>query len=90
MIKNNILYSNSFKQRFLKLTKNIADIAIEKEKIFRENPFHPSLRLHELKGNINGLWSISVNLKYRIIFKYMKNGDILFISIGKHDVYRDF
>lgn len=90
MIKNNILYSNSFKQRFLKLTKNIADIAIEKEKIFRENPFHPSLRLHELKGNLNGLWSISVNLKYRIIFKYMKNGDILFISIGKHDVYRDF
>lgn len=90
MIKNNILYSNSFKQRFLKLTKNIADIAIEKEKIFRENPFHPSLRLHELKGNINGLWSISVNLKYRIIFKYMKNGDILFISIGKHDIYRDF
>ncbi|HOC53546.1 MAG TPA: type II toxin-antitoxin system mRNA interferase toxin, RelE/StbE family [Candidatus Pacearchaeota archaeon] len=89
MIKNNILYSNSFKQRFLKLTKNIADIAIEKEKIFRENPFHPSLRLHELKGNLNGLWSISVNLKYRIIFKYMKNGDILFISIGKHDIYRD-
>ena len=89
MIKNNILYSNSFKQRFLKLAKNIADIAIEKEKIFRENPFHPSLRLHELKGNINGLWSISVNLKYRIIFKYMKNGDILFISIGKHDIYRD-
>ena len=74
---------------FLKLTKNIADIAIEKEKIFRENPFHPSLRLHELKGNLNGLWSISVNLKYRIIFKYMKNGDILFISIGKHDIYRD-
>lgn len=89
MIKNNILYSNSFKQRFLKLPKNIAEIAIEKEKIFRKNPFHPSLRLHELKGNLNGLWSISVNLKYRIIFKYMKNGDILFISIGKHDIYRD-
>jgi hypothetical protein len=25
---------------------------------------------------------------YRIIFERMPNGDILFISIGKHDIYK--
>jgi addiction module RelE/StbE family toxin len=90
MIKNNIIYSNGFKERFLRLPKNIAELAIKKEGIFIENPFHSSLRLHELKGNLRGLWSISVNMKYRIIFKYMSNGDILFISIGSHDIYRNF
>jgi addiction module RelE/StbE family toxin len=90
MIKNNIVYSNGFKERFLKLPKNIAELAIRKEELFRGNPFHSSLRLHELKGKLKGLWSISVNTKYRIIFKYMSNGDILVISIGNHDIYRNF
>ena len=89
MIKNNIVYSNGFKERFLKLPKNIAELAIKKEKVFKKNPFHPSLRLHELKGRLKWLWSISVNLNYRIIFKYMPNSDILFVSIEKHDIYRN-
>ncbi|MDD3292743.1 MAG: type II toxin-antitoxin system mRNA interferase toxin, RelE/StbE family [Candidatus Pacebacteria bacterium] len=88
MIKSNIIYSYGFREEFLKLPKNIADLAIKKEKIFKENPFHSSLRLHSLKGKLDGLWSISVNSKYRIIFKYKEEGDILFISIGKHDIYR--
>lgn len=25
---------------------------------------------------------------YRIIFERMPNGDILFISVGKHDIYK--
>lgn len=90
MIKNNIIYSNGFKERFIKLPRSIAELAIKKEELFRENPFHSSLRLHELRGRLKGLWSISVNMKCRIIFKYMNNGDILFISIGNHDIYRSF
>jgi len=90
MIKNNIIYSNGFRERFIKLPRDVAELAIKKEELFRENPFHSSLRLHELKGKLKGLWSISVSMKYRIIFKYMNNGDILFISIGNHDIYRNF
>lgn len=89
-MKNNIVYSYGFREEFLKLPQNIADLAIKKEKIFKENPFHSFLRLHALKGKLNGLWSISINSKYRIIFKYKERGDILFISIGKHDIHRSF
>jgi len=61
----------------------------KKEKIFRLNPLHHSLRLHQLHGDLNFLWSISLNKNYRTIFKRQKNGDILFISIGKHDIYKN-
>ncbi|HBW74059.1 MAG TPA: plasmid stabilization protein [Candidatus Magasanikbacteria bacterium] len=53
------------------------------------NPLHPSLRIHALQGNLKGLWSISITGSYRIIFERQKNGDILFISIGKHDIYKN-
>ncbi|MCK9577939.1 type II toxin-antitoxin system mRNA interferase toxin, RelE/StbE family [bacterium] len=83
----NILYSSKFIKRLKILPVKIIDLAIEKEAIFKENPLHPSLRLHELKGELSGLWSISLNRSYRIIFTRMDNGDILFVSIGKHDLY---
>lgn len=69
------------------LPKTIQKKAFKVEKLFRENPFHPSLRLHKLKGKLEGLWSISVDRKNRIIFKPLENGLILFISIGMHAIY---
>lgn len=88
MIIQNIYYSKKFIKKFKKLPKNIIDIAITKEKILKNNPLHPSLRLHELHGKFKGSWSISLNNNYRIIFERDSNGDILFISIGKHDIYK--
>lgn len=87
MVKE-ILYSSKFVAELRKLPKAILALAIKKEKIFKDNPLHPSLRLHALQGKLKGLWSISITGSYRIIFQRQANGDILFISIGKHDIYR--
>ena len=88
MIIKNIYFSKKFIKELKKLPKGVIEIAIKKENIFRDNPLHPSLRLHELHGKFKGIWSISLSGNYRIIFERMKNGDILFISIGKHDIYK--
>jgi len=88
MIVTEILYSSKFVAKLRKLPKALLALAVKKEKIFKDNPLHPSLRLHALQGKLNGLWSISINGSYRIIFERQANGDILFISIGKHDIYR--
>jgi addiction module RelE/StbE family toxin len=88
MIIKEIYYSKKFIKGAKKLPKEIIDIAVKKEEIFRNNPLHSSLRLHELHGKFKGIWSISISGNYRIIFERMKNGDILFISIGKHDIYK--
>jgi len=88
MIIKKIEYSTNFAKGLKKLPKDLIGIAVKKEKIFKANPLHPSLRLHELHGEFKGIWSISINANYRIIFERQKNGDILFISIGNHDIYR--
>ncbi|MFH1405042.1 MAG: type II toxin-antitoxin system mRNA interferase toxin, RelE/StbE family [Patescibacteria group bacterium] len=88
MIVRKICYSKTFVKEAKKLPKDIVKIAIIKERIFKDNPLHPSLRLHELHGKLKGIWSISLSGGYRIIFERMKNGDILFISVGKHDLYK--
>ncbi|PJA47708.1 type II toxin-antitoxin system mRNA interferase toxin, RelE/StbE family [Candidatus Uhrbacteria bacterium CG_4_9_14_3_um_filter_36_7] len=88
MIVKKIIYSTQFVKELRKLPKEIIAVAIQKEDIFKDNPLHQSLRLHELHGKFKGIWSISFTSAYRIIFERMKNGDILFISIGKHDIYK--
>ncbi|HLC64474.1 MAG TPA: type II toxin-antitoxin system mRNA interferase toxin, RelE/StbE family [Patescibacteria group bacterium] len=88
MIVKNILFATRFVKELKKLPKNIIKIAVAKEELFKLDPLHPSLRLHELHGKFKGIWSISITSGYRIIFKRQPNGDILFISIGRHDIYK--
>ena len=88
MIVQEIYYSKKFIKELKKLPKIIFELAIKKEEIFKNNPLHSSLRLHELHGKFKGIWSISLTSNYRIIFERMPNGDILFISIGKHNIYK--
>ncbi len=83
-----IHYNETFEKQFYDLPFYIKKKAIKQEKIFRQNPFHPSLRLHKLKGKLKGLWSISIDHGYRIIFEVMENGDVLFVSIGTHAIYK--
>lgn len=50
------------------------------------NPYHPSLRLHCLQGKLKGLYSISINLSYRITLEFLiENKEIIPINIGNHD-----
>ena len=58
------------------------------KKYFEQNPFHPSLRIHQLSGKMQGLWSISVDRQYRILFRILGEGDAFFISVGTHSVYK--
>lgn len=84
-----IFYAPKFGKEFKALPQEIKLLVVKKEKIFQENPLHPSLRLHSLKGSLLGTWSLSITMNYRIIFERMENGDILFHSVGTHDIYKN-
>ncbi len=87
MIVKAIYTSTRFESQFIYLPRAVQKRAVRIESTFRLNPLHPSLRLHQLKGKLRGYWSLSITLNYRIIFYREKNGDIVFISIGTHDIY---
>ena len=52
--------------------------------------FHASLSTHKLKGELEGVWSCSVDYDYRILFEFAKDPDsgeeeILLLTLGTHD-----
>ncbi len=82
-----IYYHPQFFKSYKFLDKKIKEKAETKEKIFRENHFHNSLKTHKLSGKLKNQWSFSVDNKYRIIFEFI-NGDVVFLDIGTHKIYQ--
>ena len=76
MVIQKIFYSSDFIKQYRKLPTLIQKLAAKKEKLFKRNPMHPGLRFHALKGKLEGLFSISVTMNYRIIFKRMLKMEI--------------
>ena len=83
----NINYSPEFARRFKKLPKDLRVKALEKEKIFRSNPFDRSLKTHKLSGKLKRHLAFSVSHSCRIIFSMLDNKNVRFHSIGGHDIY---
>lgn len=55
-------------------------------KVLEIDPFHPSLRLHKLKGALREYWSVSMNLEYRVVIDFIvTDAEIIPIDIGTHD-----
>ncbi len=82
---NQLVLSAKFQKDLKKiLTKQPGlKLAIKKTlKQTRRNITHPSLRLHKLQGQ--SFWSISVNMKLRIILHQEKN-KIYLLRIDPHD-----
>ena len=55
-----------------------------------EDPFHPSLHSHKLKGELAGVWACTVDYDNRILFEFVHNPDteedeILLLTMGTHD-----
>jgi len=53
--------------------------------LFSRNPFDARLRTHKLTGKLEGLWAFSVDYDWRVIFKFLKEDEILLIHVGGHD-----
>lgn len=50
------------------------------------NPFHPSLRLHPLRGRLQGLHSVSINVSYRITIELIVSEcEIILVHVGSHE-----
>lgn len=84
-----IIYTKSYNKRASKFVKKHPELLGQYEKtlkLLELNPNHPSLRLHELKGKLKGLHSISINISYRITLELIvSDKDIILIDVGPHN-----
>ncbi|MEK7461828.1 MAG: type II toxin-antitoxin system RelE/ParE family toxin [Patescibacteria group bacterium] len=80
-----VIVTAEFEKRYKDLTISIQKKSEKQEKIFRSNPFHPSLHTEKLEPRNKELWSIRVDKSYRIIFRFINGNTVLFLTIGPHD-----
>jgi mRNA-degrading endonuclease YafQ of YafQ-DinJ toxin-antitoxin module len=84
-----ILYTDSYLKRASKFIKKHPDLVSQYEKtlkLLEINPNHPSLRLHKLHGKLSKLYSVSINISYRIFIIFLIEDDkIIPIDLGSYD-----
>jgi len=88
-----LVFTPSYEKRVVRFLTKHSDIKKQYTKtiqLMEVDPFHPSLRIHQLSGKLKDLHSISINISYRVSVEFMvKNKQIILVSIGTHDeVYK--
>ena len=83
-----IYYTVVFARHFKRLPARIKLLAVKKEKLFRENVLHASLKTHKLTGKLADYYSFSISHHYRIMFAIEVNGVVTFIDVGTHSIYQ--
>ena len=72
--------------RFLKRHPDLRQQYLKTLQVLQANPAHPSLRLHPLRGKLDALHSVSINLSYRITLELLiQDGKIIPVNVGDHD-----
>jgi mRNA-degrading endonuclease YafQ of YafQ-DinJ toxin-antitoxin module len=89
----NLVWSPTFIRAFKRLVRQNPQLRLPIEQALQqlsEDPFHPSLHTHKLKGDLSGIWSCSIDYSNRILFKFVTNPDsneedIYLLTLGSHD-----
>jgi mRNA-degrading endonuclease YafQ of YafQ-DinJ toxin-antitoxin module len=73
-------------KKFIKKHPEVLDRYIKTIEILEIDPYHPSLRLHKLKGKMQEYHSISINMQHRVVIDFIiRDNEIIPIDIGTHD-----
>ena len=84
-----LVFTDQYNRRAAKFLARHPEIEIQYTKtleLLALNPHHPSLRLHGLSGRLDGLHSVSINLKYRTTIEMViTEHEVILINVGDHD-----
>ena len=84
-----IIITDEFDKKIKKFLKKHSDLypkVVKTMTLLSDNPFHPSLRLHKLKGNLCEYHSVSIDMSYRIVIEFIiKDEKIIPLDIGSHE-----
>ncbi len=88
-----LVFSQSYNRRAAKWLKKHPDLRgqyLKTLQLLELNPFHPSLRLHALRGRLQGIHAVSINLSHRITLEMViSEEEIILIHIGDHHAVYD-
>jgi addiction module RelE/StbE family toxin len=80
----NISYSKNFISLAKKLNSKSRQRLLERIETFSENPLHPALRNHQLKGKWKAYRSIDITGDIRALYLQCEN-EAIFDAVGTHN-----
>lgn len=88
-----LVWSKAFVRAYKRLARQDPQLRQRVEQTLQQlvdDPFHPTLHSHKLKGSLSGSWACTVAYDYRILFEFVENPDsneeeILLLTMGTHD-----
>lgn len=82
----NLEFTDTFLQDFVdrRLTANDRQRILRALRLLDANERHPSLRVHELRGPLQGVWSASASDEVRLTFGRRPGGRKLLLTCTRH------
>jgi len=79
-----VRFHRNFEKQYKKLKEAQKTRVQERLVLFLNNPFHPILANHPLKGKYKGYRSINITGDLRAVYKFINENDSIFVAIDTH------
>jgi len=79
-----IRFHKNFEKQYKKLKKAQKKKTQERLILFLENPFHPILANHPLRGKYTGYRSINITGNLRAVYKFINEQECIFVAVDTH------
>jgi addiction module RelE/StbE family toxin len=70
---------------YRKLSGEQKMLFMQRTKLFQNNPNHPLLKTHMLKGDLKGFYAFSLGGNLRVCFRWIDKNTIRLYKIGTHN-----
>lgn len=79
-------FTETFLQTFISkdFTANERKRLLKALRLLEDNERHPSLRVHELRGDLAGVWSASASKELRVTFERVSDGRKRLLTCSHH------
>ncbi len=79
-----VVTSPTFDKQYKKLPEKIRRQFQERLTLWLDNSEHPILRVHALKGELRGYWSMNISGDYRVVYYFASDEKVVLALIGTH------
>lgn len=84
-----IFITDEFRDRYRELPSVIQKKFSKQLRLFKNDPYHPSLHTEKLQPKDRQYWSFRIDRSYRAIFKFTGQQQVILLTVGPHGwIYR--
>ncbi|OGG89265.1 hypothetical protein A2592_00165 [Candidatus Kaiserbacteria bacterium RIFOXYD1_FULL_42_15] len=76
--------TRNFVKQYKKLPEKVRQQFRDRLALWLENSEHPVLRVHALKGELRGYWSMNISGDYRVVYYFASAEEVVLALIGTH------